>query len=1583
MPESQQFITRPPVEIFGRNPGYGFAGLGINTAIGNFTLAAVDLPFGGGLLGLLNWQRTYNSLDAGAAVGAMGPGWTTAFSSRLVVAPQHGLLHQTPEQVSFYGEDGRVLVFTQTTDGAFTPPQDLNASLTRNGDGSYTLACNAGLVSEFDSAGQLTGRSLEGQSATFGYSGSGQLVRVTHSSGAFLGLSYDDSDRISEVATSDGRTVSYAYDPDGCLASVTVPGGGVTAFESTSASGYPQVAHITNADGNVVMANTYDSSTGMVVGQDLPGGFSASFGYNRATGLTTVTAAPSNAVTSYQADSNGRLTKFTNAAGNSATCSYDSDGRPIQTVSAVGMESTVEYDAQGNILSVASGDATTALSYDSSDRVVSMTNPVGATTEYLYSGGSRIPSQITDPNGGVTTIAADSGLITVITDPDGNTRTYGYDSLGNLTSVTSPGGKTTSYQYDSLGNRVRVVLPDGSSASYGYNAAGQVTSVTMPGGAQMAYQYSPGGLLLTTTDPTGAVTSYAYDAVGNQTQVTDPLGRATTFTYNAVGQPASCADPAGEVTRFCYDVVGNLTKVTDPLGTETVYSYDGNGRQTAVQTPSGTTTTGYDARGNVTSVTDAAGGVTSYAFDAANRLISVTTPDGAAWSTSYDAVGNPVTSTDALGAVSKWQWTPGGNLQQVTDPLGRQTAYERDQDGNVVSVTDPGGGVTRYVYDSAGRLISETTPAGLVTSYRYDDAGKIAATIDPRGWATRREYTKRGQHCAVITPGGAVTQYRYDPAGQLTEVINPVGSTTGYGYDNAGRLISVTNPKGAVSRFGYDAAGRLISSADPLGRVTTRAYDSAGSLIAVTDPSGGVQHMSYDADGRLTQRTGTDGTQVSFAYDPAGNRTSMTDATGTTRYAYDGNGRLLTVTGPDGAVLAWAYDAAGQRTALTYPDGLQVGYGYDPNGRLVFLRDPRAGDAVCVLDPDGRLLTEQLPAGHGRRYHYESGLLHRFEAISDDRPAATTTLSYDPDGRIRIVAEEEHDHEYRYDRAGQLVYAARRRAGSPQEELRLSYDAAGNRARLRHDGTETHYRYDDADQLLAMETEGRSTEFRYDSLGRLTEAATGTRRRTITYDGFGQPVVIAGTDDARPGKVTSERIDQTFDGDGLLTGLIHTVDSEPGESERAAAARYRWSAGDQVPQILTEWAEHRLDDMDGHASGPPLDADFSYGYGRTFASTEHAAAVFHHDAFGSAVHSEETGAWVQSRAYDIFGAPEPGEPQDGEHRFRSPELPKFGYRGELTLTESPPLIYLRSRTYDATVGRFTTRDPVLLPGGFTQPVAPYAYAGNDPLNLIDPLGSMFVSLGGTSAPTAASNQIQSAANSADKNAHVKPQDNATALESELQNLAEVRGWSGITARFSGYTTPSLPIVGQWGIQIAHLAVYLNNQQTMQLVANLQWGLSIQGTIVTWLAGGVSLAASVLTADRAANAALAAEAGLGTATAESGAAVATAAALTALDVAIAGAVIFVLEGIAIAAYLEGQAIERVNAQGGNQGVVFRFVVWRWWHTAPVPIISLPWTPFHPSLVKEVSPWQTAKQTVSALIGVWTPTMALPQGTISPQ
>jgi RHS repeat-associated protein len=77
--------------------------------------------------------------------------------------------------------------------------------------------------------------------------------------------------------------------------------------------------------------------------------------------------------------------------------------------------------------------------------------------------------------------------------------------------------------------------------------------------------------------------------------------------------------------------------------------------------------------------------------------------------------------------------------------------------------------------------------------------------------------------------------------------------------------------------------------------------------------------------------------------------------------------------------------------------------------------------------------------------------------------------------------------------------------------------------------------------------------------------------------------------------------------------------------------------------------------------------------------------------------------------------PEGGRPG----REEEPELPRFGYRGELALG---PRIYLRARTYDTRLGRFTTPDPLDFSPRQAPATSTYAYASNNPLNNRDPLG---------------------------------------------------------------------------------------------------------------------------------------------------------------------------------------------------------------------------------------------------------------------
>jgi len=99
------------------------------------------------------------------------------------------------------------------------------------------------------------------------------------------------------------------------------------------------------------------------------------------------------------------------------------------------------------------------------------------------------------------------------------------------------------------------------------------------------------------------------------------------------------------------------------------------------------------------------------------------------------------------------------------------------------------------------------------------------------------------------------------------------------------------------------------------------------------------------------------------------------------------------------------------------------------------------------------------------------------------------------------------------------------------------------------------------------------------------------------------------------------------------------------------------------------------------------------------------------DAIGNTVAiSDSTGNMVNKYAYDAFG-----EVLNQEEAIPNP----FKYVGQFgVMDEGNGLLFMKARYYDPEIGRFISKDPIGLLGGLNL----YAYAGNNPVNFIDPLG---------------------------------------------------------------------------------------------------------------------------------------------------------------------------------------------------------------------------------------------------------------------
>lgn len=207
-----------------------------------------------------------------------------------------------------------------------------------------------------------------------------------------------------------------------------------------------------------------------------------------------------------------------------------------------------------------------------------VTDRNGNTIAYDYNTSGQL-DQIVDSYGNTTTISySTAGYVSEIVDPTGRTYQYAQDTAGQLTSYTDPRDNTTHYSYDSYGNLTQIQTPQGNITNIGYDAGSTnaVTSVTRlaaptdSSGPQTTYQYGApngtcpaqdGATQTAVKDPDGHVTTYCTDDLSRLTQRTDANGRTETTSYTSDGLVSQTTDGLGTPTSYSYDADDNLTSI--------------------------------------------------------------------------------------------------------------------------------------------------------------------------------------------------------------------------------------------------------------------------------------------------------------------------------------------------------------------------------------------------------------------------------------------------------------------------------------------------------------------------------------------------------------------------------------------------------------------------------------------------------------------------------------------------------------------------------------------------------------------------------------------------------------------------------------------------------------------------------------------------------------------------------------------------------------------------------------------------------------------------------------------------------------
>ena len=1189
-----------------------------------------------------------------------------------------------------------------------------------------------------DEHGRLSSMTAaDGSRQVMRYDKFGNRISVTERDGSTISRSYDSHSRLAKQLTPEGALSKYTWDEHNRLLTTSVcdfrdrlnPGDPVVVsytYESTGANPNP----ITMTDGN---------------------GHTTEYSWDEYGNLLSVTD-PTGVRTTYTYNARQELISITNGVGDTVHLEYDKHGRIVQVRDALGHVTSTHWNSAGQLASVTDAAGSRwSLTYpelapeelvpafvrqSDTHRVRDTSRPIG-----------QLPVSLTDPYGHVTHFEYNNGnQITAVTDPLGRTNRAVFDAWGNMVKTINALGAVTNYEYDGLSQLIAVTDPLGARSEFDYDLAGEISQITDATGVVTHRAVdrrtgkettSSGGILGSSfrhVDYLGRVIIEGENNPQNFTS-SQPVRRAsqnskspsasprnsetvTEFTaYDAAGNPVETLDAHGGLTRRTYDAANRLIREVSAAGRTQIFDYDQAGRLRRIGVGLSVPEQKPAVSENVEWEEPTAWAYTTLTYDAASRIIARTYPDGTTEHTTYDALGRIV------------------RVQH-----GARTAtYAYDRCSRLIRMSDNSAGNRRFIYDAAGQLVTAVDALGYRTHFEYDAAGQMVRTLDATG---------------------QVTTYIYDAAGQLIRTVKGAGSTaeitSTYTYDAAGRLLSENNGE-RTRAYSYDyQGGGLLASLSVNGvcaaeysyspgvssvghrTVTVRDYASASALrdrdssaFAGTEKPYLEHRFVYDSSDRLISRSRSgflrsDEQSNAHADDDIHERlhalnTFIKTGAYTLTYSYDADGYLITSVTPY-AKSTRTVDGAGRTVAVTTHatgqpahDVISSVFSYDPLGRLTRIR---VGDMVSSW-------THERTTGLISDYVREQALTD-VRGFEESKVLERTQVIRDHNGRVIGLDSTGSDTSqdglvlYSYDDAGQLVGARSAShvweweytAGVMMRERVFALDssngsersAAGSRV-LEGERIFTH---NEANQLVTVEARAYAgargdaeelaahtiTEYAYNLAGErsgevTTDKLTGASySREYSWGAYGGLTSVTDSVSSRVGisrtSLISDAVGEVSavsDGEGITVPLM-------------------WDARSDIPHLLGA----------GATSAPSSDGGFSQAGIPGGVTPWHTLNV----------------PGLTGNALDSTLGNTPGLPTDWGVPSASatpiPGLPTgFEFTGAGSLRVAG-LDMLGARIYDSPSRRFLSTDPKAAIAGSSWFADVYAYAGNNPLEYVDPRG---------------------------------------------------------------------------------------------------------------------------------------------------------------------------------------------------------------------------------------------------------------------
>ncbi|WP_145502189.1 glycohydrolase toxin TNT-related protein [Yersinia similis] len=850
-----------------------------------------------------------------------------------------------------------------------------------------------------------------GRQIRLGYSADQQLIRLDHSAGYALELSYQQHQlTLIELVTGTQRQwlVTCRYAENGLLAECNT-------FQFT------HLSHAYNAAGHMIRWHDTDKTD-------------AYLQYDTLGRVLSTRTASGHYQDRFFYDDRARCTTYQDAEGGETQFWYNTEGQVIREVDPLGREHLTEWAFSNKLSETDALGRTTEFRRNTFGEVEQVITPAGETYRYDYNG---------------------FGQITQSTQPDNQCWRFWYGEHGELCNQVDPQGRRQEYRYSEQGERVRHILPDGTEWRYRYNAQQQVNEVIAPDGGVTLLAQDIFGRLLETQDPLNQITRYGYSPqhaspAGSLSQVSLPDGVEQAIAYDSEKRIAALTDGAGKTTRYEYGGFDLLTGLIRPDGQRLTFGYDTLTRLNQVTNASGDT---YrytrDRAGQVISETDFTGRTVHYQYDAVGRRIGARYPDQRLVRWHYSM-------QDQVLAQQTW------HCDALSSTLVGTVSYGYDRAGRLLSATNADA-VVEFDYDEAGQLVAERLN-GREVRHQWDalNGTPVARQVGELGLAF--VYGAQGELTRLQLAGHQPLALQHDRLGRETVRESAAGFIQACNYTPSGLLAHQ-----AAGRNSALFQQQLIAPESPAlhGSAVNRSwqYDRAYNVVGMDDGRWGKTQYQYDRNDQVVRADfgGFLPLQEQFSYDvnqnlrehrclPRGAQAVLAQASqqqqagrvvkrGDSQYRYDAGGRLVEKRSQkDGyRPQLWRYrwNEQDQLSELITPTGARWRYGYDAFGRRI--RKLRVVDTPPLNEMDassagpataslagyaylwsGDQLIEEVPVYADGTVAYEQGI-HWLYA-----PGGLTPMARYAQGKLHyVVADHLGTPRELLNEQGKVVWASR------------------------------------------------------------------------------------------------------------------------------------------------------------------------------------------------------------------------------------------------------------------------------------------------------------------------------------------------------------------------------------------------------------------------------------------------------------------------------------------------------------------------------------------------------------------------------